>query len=175
MRIVDWLYRLYLASRARADLEGLHLRVRQSRRSRFSRMADSSRESRSVHFGGKRDRCALRNSRHQRESEGKNRLGGIRSSRSRRRLRVGAPYLRGPNSKVHILHYSSSSSLTTSTTCPRIANICFGAPARSKLTRVGDRCQVGKAHAESGGASSPSSASAFLNTGLRRLSCVTIA
>jgi tetratricopeptide (TPR) repeat protein len=72
---------------------------------------------------------------------------------------------------------SSSTSFTKSTTCPRMANVCFAPPAGSKLTRIGPRCHAGAGHAESGAASSgtPSFASGFFRTGLRRLSCATIA
>src|SRR6266404_9255660 len=75
----------------------------------------------------------------------------------------------------------SSLSFIRSTAWPRMAKVCLGEATGSKVTRAGDLCQVGMGHAESAAASfiSPSAifppSRSFFRTGLRRLSCATMA
>src|SRR5258706_7482902 len=75
----------------------------------------------------------------------------------------------------------SSLSFIRSIAWPRMAKVCLGEAAGSKVTRTGDLCQAGMGHAESAAASfiSPSAifppSRSFFRTGLRRLSCTTMA
>jgi hypothetical protein len=77
-------------------------------------------------------------------------------------LLAGAVYLRSEAQKKSpsTLYFEpssfSSASFMRSTTCPRIANVCFTPPTASKLTRTGERCQTGVGQALSGAASSRS-------------------
>jgi EamA-like transporter family len=84
LRLLDRLHGLYLPARARSNVEGFYLRVRQSSCCRFSRLVDSARTRGSFHPDGKRYRRIVCHSRHQREGERESSRSGTPGSRSRR-------------------------------------------------------------------------------------------
>lgn len=88
MRIVDWIYGLYLAAGTRANVESVDLRVCESGSRGVFGMADSARAGGPVHRDGKCHCGFVSDSGDERQGEGENCRGGIAGGGSGRVVAV---------------------------------------------------------------------------------------